>query len=55
MPMSMHKILIHGHLLISSAQLPIGQLAEEAQEARHKYFGKYREHFTRKSSRTKTD
>ncbi|GFG29189.1 hypothetical protein Cfor_05007, partial [Coptotermes formosanus] len=39
MPMSMHKILIHGHLLISSAQLPIGQLAEEAQEARHKYFG----------------
>ena len=53
MPASVHKILIHGHLIISSAVLPIGRLSEEAQESRNKDLRKYREHFTRKSSREK--
>lgn len=36
MPQSLHKILIHGGLLINNAVLPIGQMSEEAQEARNK-------------------
>jgi hypothetical protein len=39
-----HKILIHGAIVIENALLPIGQLSEEAAEARNKYF---RQNFTR--------
>ena len=38
MPPTVHKILIHGHEIIQTALLPIGQLSEEAQEARNKEF-----------------
>lgn len=55
MPPTMHKFLIHGPEIISSAPLPIGQLSEEAQEARNKDFKKYREHNSRKCSRSKTN
>lgn len=48
---SMHKILIHGATIIENALLPIGQLSEEAQEARNKHFRMYRENFARKFSR----
>ena len=50
MPTSLHKILIHGADIISHAILPIGQLGEEAQEAKNKDFKFVREHRTRKDS-----
>lgn len=55
MPPTVHKYLIHGPEIISSALLPIGQLSEEAQEARNKDFKRYREHYSRKCSRVKTN
>ena len=48
---TMHKILIHGAIVIENALLPIGQLPEEAAEARNKYFHLYRQNFARKFSR----
>lgn len=52
-PMSptVHKILIHSASVIDHALLPIGQLSEEAAEARNKHFRQFRESFTRKFSR----
>jgi hypothetical protein len=55
MPPTVHKILIHGPDIISNALLPIGQLSEEAQEARNKEIKKYRLGYSRKISRTKTN
>lgn len=55
MPVSVHKLLFHGKDIISSCILPIGQLSEEAQEARNKDCRKYRECFTRKTSRVDTN
>lgn len=55
MPASVHKILIHGPEIIENAIVPIGQLSEEAQEARNKDFKRFREHHTRKFSRTATN
>lgn len=55
MPPTLHKFFIHGADIISSALLPIGQLTEEAQEARNKDFKKYREHYSRKCSREKSN
>lgn len=54
MPASVHKVLIHGSEAIQVAFLPIGMLSEEAQEARNKDFRKFREHKSRKISRTDT-
>lgn len=48
---TMHKILIHGPMVIENALLPIGQLSEEASEARNKHFRVYRQNFARKFSR----
>lgn len=48
---TMHKILIHGAAVIENALLPIGQLSEEAAEARNKHFRLYRENYARKFSR----
>lgn len=53
-PVSVHKILVHGSDIIKFALLPIGQLSEEAQEARNKDIKKYREYNTRKNSRINT-
>lgn len=36
MPVYMHKILIHGHQIIKMAFTAIGELSEEASEARLK-------------------
>ena len=52
---TMHKYLIHGPEIISSALLPIGQLREEAQEAGNKNFKRYREHNSRKCGRLQTN
>ncbi|CAH1099302.1 unnamed protein product [Psylliodes chrysocephalus] len=52
-PMSptIHKVLMHGAEVISHAILPIGQLSEEAAEARNKHLRQYRLNFARKFSR----
>ena len=55
MPASVHKVLIHRSAIVSAALLPIGQLLEEAQEARNKDIKKIREHYTRKLSRESTN
>lgn len=54
MPPTIHKLLIHGPQIIASALLPIGQMSEEAQECCNKLIKKYRQDFSRKSSRTLT-
>ncbi|KAJ4436853.1 hypothetical protein ANN_16985 [Periplaneta americana] len=38
MPATVHKILIHGADVMNNMILPIGQLSEDAQEARHKEY-----------------
>lgn len=55
MPASVHKILLHGSSVISAALLPIGQMSEEAQEARNKDIKSIRENYSRKCSRIKTN
>ncbi|KAH1008162.1 hypothetical protein HUJ05_008743 [Dendroctonus ponderosae] len=35
---TLHKVLLHGHLIIKHALLPIGHLTEEAAEARNTHF-----------------
>ena len=53
MPTAVHKILIHGYMIIEWAPLPIGELSEEAQESRNKDIKAFRERFARKFSREK--
>lgn len=55
MPASLHKILIHSKDIIETCILPLGQLAEEAQEASNKEYRRNREHFSRKTSRIDTN
>lgn len=55
MPVTVHKILVHSPDIIRSCILPIGQLSEEAQEARNKDLRRIRESHTRKISRTATN
>lgn len=55
MPASVHKVLLHGSSVIKVSLLPIGQLSEEAQEARNKDIKKIREFNTRKCSRQATN
>lgn len=55
MPPSVHQVLIHGSIVIKYALLPIGQLSEEAQESRNKDYLRYKEHYSRKSSRINTN
>ena len=53
MPSSVPKILIHGDQIKQYyAILPIGQLSEDAQEARNKDYKRYRLHHVRKCSRS---
>ena len=55
MSQSVHKILVHGHAIIARQYLLIGLMPEEAQEARNKDFKKFREGFSRKTSRIVTN
>lgn len=51
MPVSIHKLLIHGaHIIEHLSVVPIGFLSEEASEARNKDFRKFRESHSRKNS-----
>ncbi|KAL4711296.1 hypothetical protein ACJJTC_019137 [Scirpophaga incertulas] len=49
MPSSVHKVLMHG------AAWSIGQLSEEAAEARNKDFRRYRQHHSRKCNKKATN
>ena len=51
MPPTLHKYFIHAPEIVKFALLPIGQLTEEAQEARNKDFKRFREHNSRKCNR----
>lgn len=55
MPVTVHKLLFHSTEIIKNCIVPIGQLSEEAQEARHKECRRYREHNTQKKSRSATN
>lgn len=55
LPVSLHKIFIHGPAVISSLIMPIGMLSEDALEGRHKDIRYIREHSTRKTSRNHTN
>lgn len=52
MPATVHKILVHSAEVV--AIVPIGQLLEEAQEARNKDCRRFQKHNTRKLSRVAT-
>uniref|UniRef100_A0A8D8U0M9 Uncharacterized protein n=1 Tax=Cacopsylla melanoneura TaxID=428564 RepID=A0A8D8U0M9_9HEMI len=43
MPPTLHRYLIHGLQIIAAVTLPIGQLSEEAQEAKNKDFKRFRD------------
>ncbi|KAF2886689.1 hypothetical protein ILUMI_19484 [Ignelater luminosus] len=53
-PMSstLHKILVHAATVTKHAIIPIGQMSEEAAEARSKHVRFYRQDYARKFSRT---
>ena len=53
MSQTLHKVFIHGHLMVEFFNLPLGMMSEG--EASNKYFKKYRECFTRKCDRRKTN
>lgn len=55
MPVSVHKLLIHGYQIVDKSCLPLGSLSEEPQEARNKDYRFFREHHTRKTSREHTN
>lgn len=55
MPITVHKVLFHGGEISKESILPLGQLSEEAMEARNKDTRKFRERFTRKHSRVATN
>lgn len=52
MSTTVHKVLQHGASIIRHHLIPLGELSEEAQEARNKDYKKYRLSNTRKNSRT---
>ena len=55
MSASVHKILVHGADIVSSAILPTGQLSEEAQESRNKNHKYFRRSHSRTKSRSSTN
>lgn len=54
MPSTIHKILVHGQVIIESSMLPVGVLSEQASESRNKLYRRYREHHAYHGSRSKT-
>ena len=53
MPVSVHKMLMHGAEVVNDLCIPIGHSSEEGMEAKHKDLRKIRLHHTCKSSRIK--
>lgn len=55
MPVTVHKILVLDSDIIKTCKIPIGQLSEDAQEARHKDCRRFKEFYTQKISRESTN
>lgn len=55
LPPSVHKVLIHGDLVIENALVSIGELSEEAAESNNKNIKNFRLNHTRKISRETTN
>ncbi|XP_046391919.1 uncharacterized protein LOC124160190 [Ischnura elegans] len=55
MPTTVHKVLMDGSDISKKLILPLGELSEEALEARNKDARRFRERFTRKHSRVATN
>lgn len=55
MPVTVHKVLMHGKDIMDAAVLLIGMVSEEAEEARNKDYRKYRLMFSRKCDRISTN
>jgi hypothetical protein len=51
MPVTLHKLLLHGKEVVKGSTLPIGMLSEQAGESRNKLYRQFREFHTRKTSR----
>lgn len=55
MPTTVHKLLIHGSEIIRNSIIPVGQMSEEASEAKNKEIRKARLGHTLKTSRVRTN
>ncbi|XP_061706675.1 uncharacterized protein LOC133517389 [Cydia pomonella] len=55
LPASVHKVLLHGAIIIENALVPIGELSEEAAESNNKNIKFFRRNHTRKMSRDVTN
>lgn len=55
MPVTLHKVLLHGTEIIKHCIIPIGQMSEEASEAQNKEIRKFRLGHTCKVSRVRTN
>lgn len=55
MPATVHKILVHGANIIKNSVIPIGQMSEEASEAKNKEIRKARLGHTLKTSRHRSN
>ena len=54
-PQAVHKVLLHSGQLMDIKQIPIGNLSEEALEARNKDVRNFKQFFSRKVSRVHTN
>jgi hypothetical protein len=55
LPVSVHKVVMHGVQVATAASLPIGQLLEEVQVSLHKQLKAYRQRHPRKCTRILTN
>ncbi len=54
MPVTIHKLLVHGKDIIEASTLPLGMLSEQAGESQNKMYKRYRQHHSRKDTRIHT-
>ncbi|CAL8139939.1 unnamed protein product [Orchesella dallaii] len=54
MPVTIHRLWIHGAHIIKYFTLPLGMLSEQAGESLNKMYKRHREHNSRKQSRIHT-
>lgn len=55
MPVTVHKLLIHGEAIVNNSLHPVGTLSEEAQEASNKLYKRFREFYSMKNARETTN
>lgn len=54
MPVTIHKILLHGDMIVRESLLPLGMLSEQAGESRNRLYALYRDQHAQKTSRIAT-